>query len=120
MYIFFKKLYVQKFPCAEVSGERKVYTYTGKPTFLTAAQLALHVFYHCYLKTPLKGSSSQVQLFERLAYSGGYTAVHAPCMKLGLSIDINSAYPACMLGAMPWDFEDDSPLTKTVEDMDLY
>ena len=63
---------------------------------------SMDIFQSAYLKINLPGTKDEELLQEeRKSYFGGYTCPFRNKLTYGISIDINSSYPASMMNNMP-------------------
>lgn len=103
-------------PLKVTTNNHTSYVFSQKPLHMTASSMSISLFASAFLKYPV-GCVQKALPYERQTYSGGFTCNFRTMSSFGFSFDINSAYPAQMLGDVPLIHEHEGacqPIQQTI------
>lgn len=102
MYLFFENNFTDSVvkPFAGLSGLVVTRAFTTQLFSISAASFTKEKYQTCYSYHTLRGNIEALEI-ERESYMGGQTDVVQSKLLIGISLDINSSYPAAMSNPMP-------------------
>lgn len=114
---------VEKFTCIikDLNIKNFDFTFSNMPT---ASSFAFEILrdYVTQSKITINGHSNRLYDIEKSSYHGGYTLVFKTYCDFGFIYDINSSYPNCLRGDLPYEVDKSfifNSFNYTVEDYDL-